>query len=283
MFRDLTVVTVAFGADAGLRKWAAAWSAEGIHCSIADNGGSVPLNLMPQVRVLPYRENRGFGAGINRCAKEAETEYILITNPDTLPIDSMNTAKLLELGIDHSFTGAVTLDEAGRVIPSSGVWPSLEWVRAQVFHKALPLWCADSFNWLQGSLILVRRSDFLELGGFSSRYPLYFEDVDLCARASEAGMSVGFCHEAQFIHQEGTGSSGSRAIRLAGFHWGLSEYFRQHSPADFPAARKLILIKCIVRMLSAGFFRCDERKGYSDAYRAVKSGVMPVLPSRAYV
>ncbi|PIE51447.1 hypothetical protein CSA37_12025 [Candidatus Fermentibacteria bacterium] len=283
MFSDLTVVTVAFGADAGLKKWASAWSGKGICCIVADNGGGVPSDQMPNVRVLPYRENKGFGAGISRCAKEAETEYILITNPDTLPVDSKNTSKLLEYGVKHSFTGAVTLNETGRVIPSSGIWPSLKWVRAQVFHKALPLWCADSFNWLQGSLILVRRSDFLNLGGFSSRYPLYFEDVDLCARASDAGLSMGFCSDAQFIHQEGTGSSGSRAIRLAGFHWGLYEYFRQHCPADFPAARKLILIKCIVRMLSAGFFSCDERKGYSDAYRAVKNGVMPALPSRAYV
>ena len=47
-----------------------------------------------------------------------------------------------------------------------------------------------SREWVSGSLMLVRRSCVLDLGGFDSRYGSYVEDVDICLRAHDAGWTV---------------------------------------------------------------------------------------------
>lgn len=41
-----------------------------------------------------------------------------------------------------------------------------------------------------GALMLLRRTDFDQLGGFDERFELYYEDVDLAARAERLGGSV---------------------------------------------------------------------------------------------
>lgn len=45
-------------------------------------------------------------------------------------------------------------------------------------------------DWLAGLFIATRRETFIELGGFDAGYRMYCEDVDLCLRARNAGLSV---------------------------------------------------------------------------------------------
>lgn len=278
MSLPVTVVTVAFGNSDVVRKWVRKWSDSGASCLISDNGNQIPPDISTRVRVLPFTGNKGFGAGINRAVLEADTPIILITNPDTLPENRESLKVLHNYHTEGRFTGAVTVDPAGNKVNSTGIWPNKNWVRSQVFKPAESLFREDRIDWLQGSLIMVHKNDFLKTGGFNSRYPLYFEDVDLCSRGLAHGLGIDFCRESQFIHDEGTGSSRVTATRLSCFHWGMLEFFKEHDSINASAVRKLLIAKCILRM-SAFFLRDIEvTRGYYRALNSILSGLPPGLP-----
>jgi GT2 family glycosyltransferase len=274
----VTVVTVAFGNPEVIKRWGQEWSGTGAACLISDNGNLLPRDLSSKVAVLPFRENTGFGSGINRAVQKADTPVVLITNPDTLPENPHSLESLLHYHSEGSLTGGITVDASGRVVHSTGIWPTSNWVRSQVFHKAESLWNKNTTDWLQGSLIMVNTDDFLKLNGFSSSYPLYFEDVDICARAHQEGMSINFSGNSRFIHDEGSGSAGTTATRLSFFHWGMLQYFRDHDPLRADRVRKMILTKCILR--TAGYLPGDPgaAKGYYRAFMSILAGAPPTLP-----
>jgi len=281
MVRSLSVVTVAFGSGCKINEWAGSWQAAGAECIICDNGGSVPGDLPAGASVLPFKGNAGFGGGINRAVEAADTPLVLITNPDTLPVSNNSLDAFIGKHQKNSFSGGSTTNRAGQTVHSTGVWPDMSWVKRQVFLPAGSLWRPDRVDWLQGSLILAYRDDFLKLGGFSEAYPLYFEDVDICARADKAGMGIKFEPGFRFVHDEGTGSSGSSSLRLASFHWGLVEFFRNHKPDEYDKIRRLVLLKCILRTFALAPFKPKSAAGYLSGFRAILRRTPPLLPGRA--
>ena len=54
--------------------------------------------------------------------------------------------------------------------------------------------------------MVVRAEVFRDIGGFDERYFLYYEDIDLCLRAQEAGWRVAMAPNAR-VHHEGSRST----------------------------------------------------------------------------
>ncbi len=59
---------------------------------------------------------------------------------------------------------------------------------------------AQDVDWLMGSCLLVRKSEFLEIGGFSREYFMYFEDVDLCYKYRLNNQRVHYYPHTKMIH-----------------------------------------------------------------------------------
>ena len=53
-----------------------------------------------------------------------------------------------------------------------------------------------------GACMMIRAEVIKATGGFDEIYPFYFEDIDLCLRAREAGWHIMCCHEVDSIHFE---------------------------------------------------------------------------------
>ncbi len=275
---DITVVTTAFGNPAGLMQWASRWLELNVRCIVCDNGDVIPDALPDGVRVLPFKGNTGFGGGINRAVSCADTPLILVTNPDTLPCSPGSLSSLMESHLPGSISSGVLLNSEGNEVASGGIWPDIKWLKKQIFGKTESLWRDDRIDWVQGALILCHKEDFVKLQGFSPRFPLYFEDVDFCARAEKQGMGISRCRECRFIHDEGSGADEATATRLSCFHWGMLEYFRIHDPENAEAARKLIMAKCILRFFAYGLFNRQAARGYFTALQSVSGRVPPGLP-----
>jgi len=276
----VTVVTVAFGNRQVVQTWTEQWSRAGANCIITNNGSAVPAGVTGDAIVLQSPVNSGFGAGINLAVQRAETPVVLITNPDTLPVAPDALKTLTDFHTRGSLSGSRTVNSAGREVYSTGTWPTVKWVRSQVFRPAGTLWRKDSIDWLQGSLIMVHRDDFLQLGGFARNYPLYFEDVDLCFRARKQGMKVDFCEESSFIHNEGSGSEKAVSSRLSCFHWGMLEFFKSNDSVNAALVRRIIIAKCILRLFVYAPTDREAFKGYYRALQSVYSSTAPVLPGR---
>lgn len=55
-------------------------------------------------------------------------------------------------------------------------------------------------DWVGGMFMLLPSGVFRKIGGFDTRFFLYYEDVDLCARLTILGYRVALCNEATVVH-----------------------------------------------------------------------------------
>jgi len=55
-------------------------------------------------------------------------------------------------------------------------------------------------DWLLGAFLLIRRKTLEDIGSFDERFFLYFEDVDFCYRAKQAGWRVVYNPKAVATH-----------------------------------------------------------------------------------
>jgi len=58
-------------------------------------------------------------------------------------------------------------------------------------------------DWLCGAVMLIRTNVIRELGGFDSRFFLYFEETDLCLRTLRAGHELWAVGKARAVHAGG--------------------------------------------------------------------------------
>ena len=68
-------------------------------------------------------------------------------------------------------------------------------------------------EWVQGCLLLIRAACAEEIGGFWSQLFAYYEEVDFCLRARDAGWRVGVASNA-LAHEPGTTVPTDRHIYL---------------------------------------------------------------------
>jgi hypothetical protein len=61
-------------------------------------------------------------------------------------------------------------------------------------------------DWVSGSVIMIGRDFFGQLKGFDENFWMYFEDMDLCKRARDAGCEIYFFTDLTIEHKHG-GSS----------------------------------------------------------------------------
>lgn len=186
----------------------------------------------PDAVVYEPDHNLGFGAGSNLAADGATTEFLLFLNPDAML--SREALEILIAHLDHDpaagIAGPALCFPSGAHQPSVRRDPSAAAILHQYtafgyvcFRRAYreyrePEHHAGPVEVLMGSVLLVRRSLFRELGGFDSRFFMYYEEADLCRRARGRGMEVLYVPEATAIHEGGVsarrGPSRLAAMRL---------------------------------------------------------------------
>ena len=158
---------------------------------------------------IPYAAQFNFARMNNLGAEAASGEVLLFLNDDVDPLQADWLRRMVHR-LQDSTTGAVgakltfpdgTLQHAGvaaygtdgawhpgRNTPPSALWP----------------WNAHSreVSAVTAACLAIRSSDFHRLGRFDPAFPVNFNDVDLCFRLREAGLSVVIDIEAHLQHSE---------------------------------------------------------------------------------
>ena len=62
-----------------------------------------------------------------------------------------------------------------------------------------PRTTTGSVDWVAGASFMIRRKVFEDVGLFDEEFFLYFEEIDLCARAAKAGGKLGTSKKASFV------------------------------------------------------------------------------------
>lgn len=183
----------------------------------------------PQVRVLLSDGNYGYAHGCNIGARAAAGEWLLFMNPDVVA-DWENLHQYWEAARqqpDYQILTAPQYGDSGRLQRSFAPFTTLATyfpaVRA-VLRRLFPARYPDprkppeqiagivDVDWVTGSLVLMSRATFDQLGGWDEDFWLYFEDEDICRRAHDAGMKVGYFPGARFVHSHASSTRSSEEI-----------------------------------------------------------------------
>ena len=168
-----------------------------------------------RVRGLRNRTNLGFVETCNRGAQEAQGEYLLFLNNDTILLPGW-LPPLLRTFNDFSDAGVVggrllytdgRLQEAGGLVFSDGSAAKFGYGDPDA-DAALYSYVRE-VDYVSGALLLTPRSLFSELGGFDRRYGFgFYDDDDYCFAVRAAGRRVYYQPECVVVHVEG-GSTGT--------------------------------------------------------------------------
>jgi len=192
-----------------------------------DDSVKMVRDNFPGVKIIANQTNRGYSKAINQAIKASSGKYILGLNADTIiksgaiqtllsfmennPACGVAGPKLLYPDGDLQYscrtfqTIRTTLFRRtilGRIFPRSTVLRDhlmLDWDH----------YSEREVDWLQGSVLMMRRSSIDQTGPMDERYFLYFEDVDLCYRMKNAGWKVCYVPQAEIIHYYKRGSYGN--------------------------------------------------------------------------
>lgn len=233
----------------------------------------------PEVRLLRLSENVGWGRGVNRGAVASDGEYLLLLNPDTVPVGEP-VADLLTFARQRPAHRIYT----GRTLHADGTddryscWglPSL-WSHV-TFATGLST-AFSRYQWanpeglprydrastrevpaVSGCFLLIERELFYQLGGFDPQFFLYSDDIDLSARAAALGARPLLYPGASVIHVVGASSSseGQRVKILKG----KATYVRRHwSPLRARLGTGLLVAGVGLRALGRAMLGVDRARG----------------------
>ncbi len=185
------------------------------------------------VQVLESDWNRGFGPAVNMAAAACEAPLLLILNSDATvtpgavgllarAIVADERVGIVAPAVYQADGTTVQAGAYGRLPTRRDVLRSNGWVSP----RADDVRDASAPGWVSGVAMLVRRADFVALGGFDETFSMYLEDVDLCRRMAEAGKVVRREPAAGVVHAGGM-SWRSRRDRTRRFHESKLHYFEK--------------------------------------------------------
>lgn len=227
---DVSIVIVNWNSKDYLRRCIATIEADtagiGYEIIVVDSGsfdgcGEMLAATYPDVRFIQSERNIGFARANNLGAASARGEALLFLNPDT-EVSGHAIARLhdrLRALPDAGILGCRLLNTDG-TLQTSCVQP-LPTILNQVFNadillRLFPkvgLWTsarrfegvpsAVQVEAISGACMMVRRSVFERLGGYSTDYFMYAEDLDLCHKARAAGFANYYVGAAEVVHHGG--------------------------------------------------------------------------------
>ncbi|MDP8990903.1 MAG: glycosyltransferase [Acidobacteriota bacterium] len=220
-------------------------------------------------KLIANDQNRGFAAAVNQGVHEAAGDFILLLNPDTellTPIDPLGEAsgrhglaagRLLDAegNTQAGFTirrFPTPLSLAFELLGVNRLWPSNRWNRAYRYLDR-DLDRPGPVEQPAGAFLMFRQDVWQKLGGFDEQfYPVWFEDVDFCRRAVDAGYRIAYVPSVAARH--GGGHSVNRiSSRQRASYWCVSllTYAAKHfGPWAFRGICAAVVLSSVPRMVA---------------------------------
>jgi GT2 family glycosyltransferase len=197
---------------------------------VVDNGsvrGSIEEGLMsfPEVHLIKSMENLGFGRANNLGFEYANGDYIFLLNSDAYLIDSLSVPAMIDYLEQHKDVGIVgpnfikkdgsknyaygNLLGLRKMINDMGYWKIQrckedDYATFKVCDATTP----KAVGYLAAAGIIIKRTMIEKYGLFDPKFFLYFEDMELGWRYSNAGIKSVLLPQSTLIHLGG-GSSGT--------------------------------------------------------------------------
>lgn len=195
--------------------------APGVETVVIDNASTdATRERVRGVRLIANPENRGFAAAVNQGFRETAADCVLILNPDVFldtplaPLEQACRSEGLAAGQLCTASGEPQAGFTIRRFPTASVlalellgvnrtWPSNPWNRRYRYLDR-DLNQPGFVEQPAGAFLMIRRDVWQALGGFDEAFrPVWFEDVDFCYRAAQAGYRIAYLPQVRARHLGG--------------------------------------------------------------------------------
>jgi len=253
-----------------------------------------------KIRLIANRTNAGFAAALNQGVRATTAPLILSLNPDAHLVSGLDAmAACFEPLNAQPNTGAVggmLIGEDGA--PQTGFMARNLPTPAALVFEVLGinrLWPGNRVNWHYrclgvdtmnvspvdqppGAFLMFSRAVWETVGGFDERFwPVWFEDVDFCARIKSAGYCA-YYHPLGVAKHKGSHSVGPLALENRERYWygSLLEYAAKHYRSSaFRTTCVAVAVGAVVRAV-LGF----PRNGFKAF--VVYGGIVGLALGRAF-
>lgn len=226
---------------------------------IIDNASGDGLIDMVKKEFVPHCDERltfvpiqnemnfGFAKANNIGIRRARGRYVLLLNPDMrLKTDSLiNLVAWMDSHQDAAISGGKLVNENNEIVPHVRRFPTLldqTMILLKIPHlfpRVLDKYLAKDFNYeaaspvdsIRGSFFAIRRETIEKIGALDERYFIWFEEVDYCRMANEAGLQVWYTPSVTTVDFVG------RSFALVGglqkqkyFTDSMTKYFQKWNP-----------------------------------------------------
>jgi GT2 family glycosyltransferase len=196
-----------------------------------DNSLEILRGKYPLAEVIQNTTNVGFGRANNQTITRMRGRYLLLLNTDAFvsPDTLVKTFDFMERNPRCGILGVKLVGEDRALQPSCRYFPT-PWnvfVAANGLDRYFP-WTRPVDNmswnhqsnrqcdWVPGCYYLVRKAVIEQVGLFDPRFFLYYEEVDHCRRAREAGWNVTYYADTEVVHIGGESAKSDTALTAAG-------------------------------------------------------------------
>ena len=175
----------------------------------------------PALQLIESGGNLGFTRANNLALEQAQGDYVLLLNPDTIcPPESLQ--RLVRFAAAKESVGAVgplLVDESGQPTITYGYFPAVRfhwlgfldplrllpgrWFRERVVHIPRRSEPSSRIEYVLGACFLMPRAALEAVGKLDEQFFMYFEETDWCRRAARLGLDVWYCADVEIAHLEG--------------------------------------------------------------------------------
>lgn len=210
----------------------------------ADGSAAMVREEFPHVRLIANETNRNYAAASNQALALASGQAILLLNPDTeLPADAPSLLSGFLAENDGATAVAPMLvspdgtpQRSLRGFPTPlAIFGELTGLARLFPHGSLGGYRPRDLpeeptlvDQPMASCLLVRATALREIGGFDERFPLFFNDVDLCYRLQASGGEIWFDPSVRVRHLGGASTQQVRPAAILASHRGLRDFYRKH-------------------------------------------------------
>lgn len=202
----------------------------------------------PEIKVTKMNRNVGFTKPNNLLLAQAQGDYLLVLNPDTLLVEDTFTPQVQylrehpEVGIsipkvlnaDGSFQAQSRRGDAtpaavfGYFLGLGKLFPKSKRLN-QYLMSWLPEDEINEVDAVSGSCMFITRACYEKTGGFDEELFAYQEDSDLCIRARQDGFKVCYVPITRIIHYGGEGGSKTQKVNtIVQWHRSYAYYYHKH-------------------------------------------------------
>ncbi len=201
-----------------------------------------------QRQLVAHTSNSGFSSGNNIGIKASTSKFVLLLNSDTIVRPGAIDLLVKTLQDNPQMGMASPRLEWPDGSPQESCFrfhrPINELIRSaatgpitRLFERyEVPLRVSDKVmypEWTSFACVLIRRQVFEDIGLLDEEFFMYFEDVDFCKRAREAGWGIIHNPEAHVVHLRGGSSpvksQTAKKKRLPRyFYESRSRYYHKH-------------------------------------------------------